>query len=226
MFLPVAAAACMPAHEDWLNDLSLMPPVSVTIQPVNLAALVPDPDPEPVFVELGLAHPAATKATAASAAAAWKAFLTSYLLFRGACCRPLRERFRMLVSPAPSSTRSDRGGRPPDTLLRDDRRLDLASRPGKVAGSDLRCRCQIATGTVWCGPPGAGSPGCFPCSLVVFDNARVPSLSFSIARGRRCYGVQPEGCDGYRLARAAGRRGAGGGTRLRAVLAAAGGCGG
>ena len=37
------AAACMPCHADWLNDLSLMPPVSVTMQPVKLpvaAALV------------------------------------------------------------------------------------------------------------------------------------------------------------------------------------------
>src|SRR5690349_9957569 len=92
MFLLAAAAACMPAHEDWLNDLSLIPPVSVTIQPVNLAA-VPAPVPLPEDDELGLAHPAATKATAASAAATGKALLTSYLLFRGACCRPLRERF-------------------------------------------------------------------------------------------------------------------------------------
>src|SRR5215467_7485766 len=225
MFLSADAAACMPCHEDWLNDLSLIPPVSVTIQPVNLAA-APAPVPLPEDDELGLAHPAATKATAASAAAAWKAFLTCYLLFRGACCRPLRERLRNLVSPAPSSTQSDRGGRPPDTLLRDDRRLDLASRPGKVAGSDPRCRCQIATGTVSCGRPGGGLPGCFPCSFVVFDSAGAFCLSFSIAPGRRCYGVQPEGCDGYRLARAAGRRGAGGGTRLRAVLATAGGRGG
>ena len=30
-----AAAACMPAQADWLNDLSLMPPVSVTMQPRN-----------------------------------------------------------------------------------------------------------------------------------------------------------------------------------------------
>jgi hypothetical protein len=27
----------MPCHADWLNDLSLMPPVSVTMQPVKLA---------------------------------------------------------------------------------------------------------------------------------------------------------------------------------------------
>src|SRR3984885_763121 len=33
-----AAAACMPAHADWLNDLSLMPPVSVTMQPRNALA--------------------------------------------------------------------------------------------------------------------------------------------------------------------------------------------
>src|SRR5579863_6435869 len=32
-----AAAACMPAQADWLNDLSLMPPVSVTMQPRNEA---------------------------------------------------------------------------------------------------------------------------------------------------------------------------------------------
>ena len=76
-----AAAACMPAHEDWLNDLSLMPPVSVTMQPVNFDAIIP---PE-LDDELGLAHPAASNATAASAAAARKACLTYYLLFRSAC---------------------------------------------------------------------------------------------------------------------------------------------
>src|SRR6516165_7122645 len=102
MFLPVAAAACMPCHEDWLNDLSLMPPVSVTMQPENLAAVEPEPEPEPVDV-LGLAHPAATRATAASPAATWKALLTCYLLFRGACRRPLRERCSTQPSPAPSS---------------------------------------------------------------------------------------------------------------------------
>src|ERR1700733_3552455 len=31
-----AAACCMPSHADWLNDLSLMPPVSVTMQPRSL----------------------------------------------------------------------------------------------------------------------------------------------------------------------------------------------
>src|SRR6204780_3431041 len=32
-----AAASCMPCHANWLNDLSLMPPVSVTMQPRSLA---------------------------------------------------------------------------------------------------------------------------------------------------------------------------------------------
>src|SRR5438105_3302379 len=89
MFGLAAAAACMPAHEDWLNDLSLMPPVSVTMQPVNLAVPEPEPEPEPDDDELGLAHPAASKATAASAAAARKACLT--------CLPPVPER----LSPAP-----------------------------------------------------------------------------------------------------------------------------
>jgi hypothetical protein len=70
------------------------------MQPENFAAVVPEPVDE-VDEELGLAQPVATKATAASAAAAWKAFLTYYLLFRGACCRPLRERFSTFSSPAP-----------------------------------------------------------------------------------------------------------------------------
>src|SRR5215510_9855831 len=87
MFGLLAAAACMPCHEDWLNDLSLMPPMSVTMHALN--AVVPVPALGPVDDELGLAHPAASKATAASAAAARKAGLTCYLLFRSAC-RPLR----------------------------------------------------------------------------------------------------------------------------------------
>ena len=37
MLLLAAAAACMPAHDEALNDLSSMPPVSVTMQPRNLA---------------------------------------------------------------------------------------------------------------------------------------------------------------------------------------------
>src|SRR5215468_1872035 len=43
MSLPAFAAACMPAHAEALNDLSSIPPVSVTMQPVVLpaAAAVP-----------------------------------------------------------------------------------------------------------------------------------------------------------------------------------------
>src|SRR5271157_276388 len=37
MLLLAAAAACMPAHDEALNDLSLIPPVSVTMQPRILA---------------------------------------------------------------------------------------------------------------------------------------------------------------------------------------------
>ena len=37
MLLSAAAAACMPAHDEALNDRSSMPPVSVTMQPRNLA---------------------------------------------------------------------------------------------------------------------------------------------------------------------------------------------
>jgi hypothetical protein len=37
----------MPSQEDWLNDLSLMPPVSVTMQPLNEGVVVV------VDVELG-----------------------------------------------------------------------------------------------------------------------------------------------------------------------------
>src|SRR5208282_2177863 len=37
MLLLAAAAACIPAHDEALNDLSSMPPVSVTMQPRNLA---------------------------------------------------------------------------------------------------------------------------------------------------------------------------------------------
>ena len=82
-----------------------MPPL---LRDVIRAALVPEPDPPPEDVELGLAHPAATKATAASTAAAWKAFLTCYLLFRGACCRPLGSGPNARFT-CPLLTRSDRG---------------------------------------------------------------------------------------------------------------------
>src|ERR1700749_379070 len=39
MFGLAVATSCMPCQADWLNDLSLMPPVSVTMQPRNLAPL-------------------------------------------------------------------------------------------------------------------------------------------------------------------------------------------
>src|SRR6516162_8945778 len=82
MFESAAAAACMPDHEPSLNDLSLIVPLSATMQAVNLGAV---PAPVPFDDELGLAHPAASKATAANAAAARKACLTCNLLFRSAC---------------------------------------------------------------------------------------------------------------------------------------------
>ena len=44
MFGLAAAASCMPCQADWLNDLSLMPPVSVTMQPRKLL-----PDAEAVL---------------------------------------------------------------------------------------------------------------------------------------------------------------------------------
>src|SRR5215831_397177 len=100
----------MPAQEDWLNDLSLMPPVSVTMQPRKWLVVVVGVDDE-----LGLAHPAASKATAANAAAARKACLT--------CKPPLPE--RLLPAPlgrvpaascgllAPSSARSAHGSKIP-----------------------------------------------------------------------------------------------------------------
>src|SRR5690348_16785070 len=112
----------MPAHEDWLNDLSLMPPVSVTMQALKL--VVPVPEPEPVLDELGLAHPAASKATAANAAAARKACLTCYLLFRSAC-RPLRpDGPRCITRTAGPLLCPERPWlEDPRRLLRDDRRL-------------------------------------------------------------------------------------------------------
>src|SRR5215470_14731681 len=46
MPFPALAAACMPAHAEALNDLSSIPPVSVTMQPRVLpAAAAPLPEP-------------------------------------------------------------------------------------------------------------------------------------------------------------------------------------
>ena len=39
-FGSAAAASVRPWYEDWLNDLSSMPPVSVTMQALNLAAVL------------------------------------------------------------------------------------------------------------------------------------------------------------------------------------------
>src|ERR1700722_7054708 len=74
------AASCMPSHADWLNDLSLMPPVSVTMQPTNLPAAgalpaeVAAPDAEEVLElladEVLLPQAAISTATAAAAIAA------------------------------------------------------------------------------------------------------------------------------------------------------------
>src|SRR5436190_7945184 len=80
MLLLAFAAACMPAHAEALNDLSSMPPVSVTMQPRVLpaaAAPLPEPaagleEPEPDGAELVLLPHAAmtTDADTASAAVA------------------------------------------------------------------------------------------------------------------------------------------------------------
>src|SRR5438270_7879788 len=43
MLLLAAWAACMPAHAAALNDLSSTPPVSLTIQPVNLPVVAAEP---------------------------------------------------------------------------------------------------------------------------------------------------------------------------------------
>src|SRR6516225_5484788 len=80
-----AAAASMPAHADWLNDLSLMPPVSVTMQPRNdepaavlvaLAEVAGADDAADVVVvaegalDVLLPHAAITRLAATAAAAA------------------------------------------------------------------------------------------------------------------------------------------------------------
>src|SRR5579859_4319850 len=72
-------AASMPAHDDWLNDLSLMPPMSVTMHALNLAAVV-------CVFGAGLAQPATTSASTLSAAAALTIPLTIPPL-RRPCCR-------------------------------------------------------------------------------------------------------------------------------------------
>jgi hypothetical protein len=82
-----AAAACMPFHDDSLNDRSSMPPVSVTMQPRNLAAdavaelVAPLDVVLPPEAELWLLPHAAITSVAdtASAAVAHALCLTVYL---------------------------------------------------------------------------------------------------------------------------------------------------
>src|SRR5580693_1065232 len=55
----------MPCHDDWLNDLSSMPPVSVTMQPKNLPlADVPAVDVPPELPAELEPQPAAAASTA------------------------------------------------------------------------------------------------------------------------------------------------------------------
>ena len=157
---------------------------------------------------LGLAHPAATQGHRSQCRAGLESFPHLLTSSSGASATARSGSGSRRSHHRPPSTRSARDERIPDTLLRDDRRLDLGSRPGKVAGSDLACRCQIAT-------EGQSRPG---GSAGDSHRDRWPS------RPRcRCYRVQPEECHGDRLGRAAGRRGADGAAGLRALLAAAGG---
>src|SRR5215813_3290945 len=90
-------ASVMPCQDDWLNDLSLMPPMSVTIHALNLAAVV-------LLFGAGLAHPAASSATTLSAAAALSVPLT---------VPPLRWRPAAAESPACGSGPAGQGTRDP-----------------------------------------------------------------------------------------------------------------
>src|SRR5215467_8558925 len=73
-------AACIPAQDDWLNDLSLMPPMSVTMQALNCAAV------GVLDFGAGLAQPAASTASTLSAATALNDPLT-VPPSAGAACR-------------------------------------------------------------------------------------------------------------------------------------------
>src|SRR6266571_476177 len=77
MLESACCAACRPSHDDWLNDLSSRPPVSVTMQAEKALAPVdfePPPPPPPLPA---LAHAAVTSASTLSAAAALNVPLTS-----------------------------------------------------------------------------------------------------------------------------------------------------
>src|SRR5258708_38968961 len=87
MLLSAAAAARTPAYDDWLNDLSLMPPVPVTMQARNLPP--PAAAPELDFADAAGAplpeldddpQPAASKAPAPKPAAILIFTLTTDLL--------------------------------------------------------------------------------------------------------------------------------------------------
>src|SRR5260221_1778122 len=88
MLLSAAAAARTPAYDDWLNDLSLMPPVSVTMQARNLPP--PAAAPELDFGDAAGAplpelhddpQAVASKATAPKTASILIYTLKKYLLF-------------------------------------------------------------------------------------------------------------------------------------------------
>ena len=60
ILLLAAAAAFMPAHAAALNDLSSTPPVSLTMQPVNLAVVAAElPEPAAGVLDAGLLVPPA-----------------------------------------------------------------------------------------------------------------------------------------------------------------------
>src|SRR4029079_1851023 len=72
MFGFALLAACMPAHEDWLNEWSSTPPMSRTMHALRLPV---EGEPESVAVgcsvavlELGLPQPAINRLAAPSAA--------------------------------------------------------------------------------------------------------------------------------------------------------------
>src|SRR5260221_12774289 len=93
MLLSAAAAARTPAYDDWLNDLSLMPPVSVTMQARNLPPTAAAPELDDgdaaagvVLLELEDDDPqaAASRAITANPAANSISALKRYLLSPGA----------------------------------------------------------------------------------------------------------------------------------------------
>src|SRR5215469_5018547 len=78
----------MPCQDDWLNDLSSMPPVSVTMQARNLLAVFPVPDDEPLDGAVLDPHPAASSAMAQTAATSVNLPLTFTSCAGAACGHP------------------------------------------------------------------------------------------------------------------------------------------